>query len=228
VRAVLFSLAGALFGLTLGQVARTTRRPGSDEEVVGAPLTRSDPIGWLAMGSVAVALAFLATAIGVHPLWKAWFVAPFVGVTVMAGLIDARYRIIPNRLMYPTIVAYASGLAVVTAVGKDPDLAAALLGAVGYGGGLLLVAIVAPKGMGMGDVKLGFLSGLAMGALGARYVLVAAAAAVVFGGVGGVVALASGRGPKAKIPFGPFMAAGSLLAILLAPQVSHWYLSGRL
>ena len=226
-RAVLFSLAGALFGLTLGQVARTTRRPGSDEAVVGAPHTRSDPIGWLAMGSMAGALAFLATAIGVHPLWEAWFVAPFW----LLGIVRAEEQpaeIIPNRLMYPTIVAYASGLAVVTAVGKDPDLAAALLGAVGYGGGLLLVAIVAPKGMGMGDVKLGFLSGLAMGALGARYVLVAAAAAVVFGGVGGVVALASGRGPKAKIPFGPFMAAGSLLAILLAPQVSHWYLSGRL
>jgi prepilin signal peptidase PulO-like enzyme (type II secretory pathway) len=46
----------------------------------------------------------------------------------------------------------------------------------------------------------------------------------VFGGLGGIVALAIGRGRKAKIPFGPYMAAGTVVASFWGGQIADWYL----
>jgi leader peptidase (prepilin peptidase)/N-methyltransferase len=91
-----------------------------------------------------------------------------------------------------------------------------------YGGGLFLVALVS-RGMGMGDVKLALVIGVVLGAIGLRYVGVAAAGAVLFGGVGGVVALAMGRNRKAMIPFGPYMAAGAVVAAFWGERIADWY-----
>ena len=62
--------------------------------------------------------------------------------------------------------------------------------------------------MGMGDVKLAAVIGLVLGSLGLRFVGVAAGAAIVLGGLGGLAALAMGKGRKSAIPFGPYLAAG--------------------
>ena len=88
----------------------------------------------------------------------------------------------------------------------------------------LLIAVIAPRGLGMGDVKLTGLIGLVMGSLGLRYVGVAAGAAILLGGLGGVIALLAGRGRKSAIPFGPFLTAGALVAVFWGEQVAHWYL----
>ena len=73
----------------------------------------------------------------------------------------------------------------------------------------LVIAFIAPRGLGMGDVKLTALIGLVMGAFGLRYVGVAAGAAILLGGVGGILALIGGKGRKSAIPFGPFLTAGA-------------------
>ena len=52
----------------------------------------------------------------------------------------------------------------------------------------------------------------------------AAAAAVLFGGLGGLVALAIGRGRKSAIPFGPYLAAGAVVAAFWGQSLAHWYL----
>jgi prepilin signal peptidase PulO-like enzyme (type II secretory pathway) len=48
---------------------------------------------------------------------------------------------------------------------------------------------------------------------------------VLFGGLGGIVALASGRNRKAMIPFGPYMAAGAVVAAFWGERIADWYLS---
>jgi leader peptidase (prepilin peptidase)/N-methyltransferase len=48
-------------------------------------------------------------------------------------------------------------------------------------------------------------------------------AAVLSGGIGGVVALAGGRSRKQTIPFGPFLAAGATVASLFGARVAAWY-----
>ena len=76
----------------------------------------------------------------------------------------------------------------------------------------------------MGDVKLAALIGLVLGSLGLRYVTVAAGVGILLGGVGAIVALIAGASRKQAIPFGPFLAAGALVAAFLAPQISSVYL----
>jgi hypothetical protein len=78
--------------------------------------------------------------------------------------------------------------------------------------------------MGMGDAKLGVVIGMVFGAIGLRYVGVAVAGAILFGGLGGIVALVIGRDRKSSIPFGPYMAAGAVIAAFWGQQIADWYL----
>jgi leader peptidase (prepilin peptidase) / N-methyltransferase len=161
---------------------------------------------------------------GHDSLWVGVMVAAFVGMMPAVAVIDWRHRIIPNRLMYPALIAFPVYLLVARLFGAPVDLVDAALGLAIYGGGLLLVAVVVPAGMGMGDVKLVALIGLALGSLGLGYVGVAAGAGILFGGLGAIAAFAAGRGRKATIPFGPFLAAGAVVAAFWGPAIADAYL----
>lgn len=122
---------------------------------------------------------------------------------------DLAYRLIPNRVVLP---ASAVVLAVMTASDGSPEWALAALAA---GGGMFAVAFVYPAGMGMGDVKLAFLMGAALG----RSVLPALMLAMLLAVVPAVYLLIRhGRaGRTMGIPFGPFLALGSVV-LLFAPS----------
>ena len=109
--------------------------------------------------------------------------------------------------------------------GGRPDALDAGIGLLAYGVGLLVIALIAPRGMGMGDVKLAALIGLVVGSLGLEYVGVAAGAGILFGGVGAIVALIGGAGRKTGIPFGPFLAGGGAVSAFFAPQIADAYLN---
>jgi len=98
------------------------------------------------------------------------------------------------------------------------------LGALGYGLPLLAIALFAPGGMGGGDVKLALYLGAHLGWLSLPHVAVGAFLAFLLGGTVGVGLLVAGRkGRKDLIPFGPFMAAGALVATLSGHQLlSLW------
>jgi leader peptidase (prepilin peptidase)/N-methyltransferase len=53
---------------------------------------------------------------------------------------------------------------------------------------------------------------------------VAAAAAIVLGGLGAIVALAMGKGRKSAIPFGPYLAAGAAVATFAGGPIADAYL----
>src|SRR5919106_4949939 len=139
------------------------------------------------------------------------------------ALIDLRHRIIPNRLMYPALLLFAPVVVLAWLTGDAADPARAGVGLLLYGGIIFVVAAIS-RGMGMGDVKLAALIGLVLGSLGLRYVGVAAGAAIVLGGVGGLVALAMGRSRKSAIPFGPYLATGAVVAGLWGDAIADWYL----
>ena len=158
-------------------------------------------------------------------LVPAAMVAAFVGLLVAVAVIDVRHRIIPNRIVYPSFVAFAVLVVVGAVAGQGLDAGRAGIGLAAFGGGLLVVALVSPRGMGMGDVKLAGLIGLVLGSLGLSYVAVAAAAAVLAGGLGSVATLAvSGGGRGKQIPFGPYLAVGALVAAFAAPHLAAAYL----
>ena len=53
---------------------------------------------------------------------------------------------------------------------------------------------------------------------------VAAGAALVLGGLGGVIALLLGRSRKDAIPFGPYMAVGAMVAVFFGQRLADAYL----
>jgi leader peptidase (prepilin peptidase)/N-methyltransferase len=92
----------------------------------------------------------------------------------------------------------------------------ALLGAAGLGGGYLLLLLVYPKGMGLGDVKLAAGLGAALGWYGWGVLFVGAFAGVLFNSLYAVVLVVARRaGRKSEIPFGPFMITGAYVGVLL-------------
>ena len=100
----------------------------------------------------------------------------------------------------------------------------AALGAVAFGLPFLVIALVSPAGMGMGDAKLAGFIGLVLGSLGLRYVAVAAALGILAGGLASATALAAGRSRKSTIPFGPWLALGAIGATFFAPAIARMYL----
>ena len=170
------------------------------------------------------AASFVGVALVYPDVYVIAMLSAFSAVMLAVGAIDLEHKIIPNRITYPAFPVFAIAIVVGWAIGQALDPSRAAIGALAYGGVFLLIAVIAPRGLGMGDVKLTALIGLVMGSLGLRYVGVAAGAAILLGGLGGIIALLAGRGRKSAIPFGPFLTAGALVAVFWGEQVSHWYL----
>jgi leader peptidase (prepilin peptidase)/N-methyltransferase len=184
-----------------------------------APISAVYPLTELACGAL-----FVAVALVYEDPWQAILLAPFCGLLLALSVIDLRHYRLPNVLIYPAVLVSAAFIVVVDLAGGDLDALLALIGFLAYGVGLLIVALIAPKGLGMGDVKLAGLIGLALGSVGLGLVGVAAGAGIVFGGVGAIVALILGATRKARVPYGPFMAAGALLAVFVGTQIADSYL----
>ncbi len=98
-------------------------------------------------------------------------------------------------------------------------LSALLGGAIGFG--LMLVPyLVSGGGMGGGDVKLAGLIGLA---IGFPYVLIALLTAIITAGVLAIALVASRRrSRKQTIPFGPFLAAAAMVALVWGHPIANW------
>lgn len=144
------------------------------------------------------------------------FVASFFCLALVAvSATDIEHRIIPNRIVLP---AAAVVLAANTALHPSPRFALAALGASGF---LFAAALAYPRGMGMGDVKLALLMGAALG----RTVPVAMMIAMVTALVPGVVLLIrhGSAARKMGVPFGPFLALGSVTALFAGPWLLHVY-----
>ena len=81
-----------------------------------------------------------------------------------------------------------------------------------------------PAGMGWGDVKLAGVLGGVLAYLSWSALLIGAFGGFLLGAVVGIAVMASGRGGrKTALPFGPFMIAGTLLAIFAAAPIATWY-----
>jgi leader peptidase (prepilin peptidase)/N-methyltransferase len=155
--------------------------------------------------------------------WQAVLVGGLLALMPGIALIDLRHRIIPNKLTYPALLVFAVVIVLAWLIADAVDPVLAGIGLLLYGGILFAVAAVS-RGMGMGDVKLAAVIGLVLGSLGLRFVGVAAASAIVLGGLGAVGALAMGKGRKSAIPFGPYLAAGAVVAGLWGEPLASWYI----
>ena len=140
----------------------------------------------------------------------------FCCVLVAISAIDARERIVPNRIVLP---ATALALPAQTLLHPSPEWA---LGALGASLFLFLAVLAYPAGMGMGDVKLA----LFMGAVLGKAVAVALMLGMLAALIPGVFLLArhGSRARKMAIPFAPFLAFGSVIALFWGDALLDAYL----
>jgi len=186
----------------------------------GTRISPSYPLTELATGGL-----FLGASLSFRDVWVAVVMAAFLAVLLALAVIDLRNRIIPNRIVYPSVLAGAAAVLAIDLAGGPLDVVHGLIGLAAFGGTFLVIALISPRGMGMGDVKLAGLIGLMVGSIALQRVAVAAGAAILIGGVVAIAALALGRGRKSAIPFGPSLAAGAAVALFAGAQIAHAYLN---
>jgi leader peptidase (prepilin peptidase) / N-methyltransferase len=133
--------------------------------------------------------------------------AVFCLALVIVTATDLEYRLIPNRVVGPASLIVLVGM---TIAQPSPRWVIAAFGASLF---LLVFSLISPQGMGMGDVKLAFLMGAALGPAVAVALVLASLSSLV---PSIVILVRHGRaGRKVGFPFGPFLALGSVLTLFL-------------
>jgi leader peptidase (prepilin peptidase)/N-methyltransferase len=164
--------------------------------------------------AVLVAACFLRFGLSAEAFLAAFFCAALVALSA----IDVERRILPDLIVLPSFA-----LVLVAHVALAPDRAvewvAASLGASLF---LFLALLAYPAGMGMGDVKLALLLGAMLG----KYVVVGLMLGMVAALVPSIVLVARHglAARKMGIPFGPFLALGSVAALFWGPELLDAYL----
>jgi leader peptidase (prepilin peptidase)/N-methyltransferase len=146
----------------------------------------------------------------------------FSSILVMIIVTDIREMIIPNRIVY-------SGMIILTVIRLFIHPLPLLNYGLAFilGGGILLAIsmigtfILRKEGMGGGDLKLFALVGLV---LGIKLTLLSIFVSSLLGTLYGVGLMIMRRYERGKhIPFGPFIAAGSLISYLWGIEIVQWY-----
>lgn len=138
---------------------------------------------------------------------------------------DLLHQIIPDEMIWPAIIITLLYLIIFSLSALSSKLfASAIIGAAIGGGAIgLLVFVTRGKGMGIGDIKLGFLIGLISLY---PYILISLFSAFILGGLIGIIlVLANKKSFKDTIPFGPFLIVGGYISIFFGEQILHWYLN---
>jgi leader peptidase (prepilin peptidase) / N-methyltransferase len=165
---------------------------------------------------VAAALLVAACVLAFGLTFYAAIAAFFCCALVAISAIDLEHRIVPDRIVLPsTVIVLAAQLV------RDPSFEwpLAALGAALF---LFLAVLAYPAGMGMGDVKLALLMGAALGKLVSVALMIGMVSAVVPG-----LYLLARHGQAARkmgIPFAPFLALGSVIALFAGEWLLDAYL----
>ncbi|WP_269938208.1 prepilin peptidase [Arthrobacter sp. HY1533] len=140
----------------------------------------------------------------------------YVVMAVRLTIVDIKHKLLPNRIVFPS--AGIAGVLLLSASLFMLDGGTALrtvLGAVVMWAVYVVLRLISPSSMGYGDVKLAFVLGLYLGFIGWSAVFWGTVLAFLFGAVWGLALIVTRKGTgKTQIPFGPFMLAGALVAMV--------------
>jgi leader peptidase (prepilin peptidase) / N-methyltransferase len=173
----------------------------------------------LAAGAVtAVLLGSLAAR--VHPGLVLAAACWLAACAVPLACTDLAVQRLPDPLTGAAYAGTAVLLLAAAAVGGPwPALVRALLGGLALAGFYLLLMVISPSGMSLGDVKLAASLGTLLAWFSWRLLLAGGFAGFLLGGVFAAALLVSRRADrKQPIPFGPFMIAGAVLAVVAWPR----------
>ncbi|MFF4053530.1 prepilin peptidase [Streptomyces chartreusis] len=167
----------------------------------------------------ATVCALLAAVIRPRPELVVWLlIAP---AAVLLATVDFAAHRLPDVLSLPLAAAVLLLLAVAAVLpGSAGSWTSALLGSFILAACYFVLFLIS-KGFGFGDVKLGLVLGAVLGWYGWAIVLVGTFAGYLFGALYGIGLMLAGRADRtSRIPFGPFLLAGTLAGVLVGSRVS--------
>lgn len=152
-------------------------------------------------------------------LW--WLACAGIALVV----IDFKEFILPNAIVYPTFVVAVLAFGASSIIGGDFEpLARSTIGVAASAGIFTLILLVAPQGMGVGDLKLAGVLGFYLGWFGWGALFIGLLTPFLFGSVFGISQIWSKRAIlKSRIAFGPWMVFGALFAIFFGNQIWDGY-----
>ena len=147
----------------------------------------------------------------------------FAATAVAISAIDIEHMRIPSAVVYATAVLGAPLLVLASAGTHDwSALESAAIGGAGAFATFFALFYAVPKGIGFGDVRFAGLCGGFLGWLGYREVVAGFLISFVVAGVPAALLLAMHKVKRqTKIPFGPFLAAGTVIAVLFGAPIIH-------
>ncbi|MDF2049764.1 prepilin peptidase [Arthrobacter sp. Cr_A7] len=204
----LLAFGAGLLGLALSPVA---------EMLIAKHLPRLGSLPTLPVRITTAALTGLVCAafslrFGISPALPAFIFLAALGVQL--ARIDAALHLLPNPLV---LMLLTGGFALFLMPGllnkQSDDLIRAVLGAFILFAGYLILGLISPGGIGMGDVKLAAPVGLYLGYLGWSHLLYGGLLGFILNGLVTVVLLSrKGRNKASEVAHGPSMLGATAAA----------------
>lgn len=175
---------------------------------------------------VEAASAVLWVVAGVR-FGMSWALIPMLLLfsTLLAqSVIDLELYRLLDKITFPVLGASIVLIAAASALEDDPSrIGLAVVGGLGYCGFLGIPALIMPRGMGLGDVKLALLLGLYLGWVHPLLILFSLILACLLGIVVGLVVFAARKGRSEPFPFGPWLALGCIAALVFSDPLLDLY-----
>ena len=136
----------------------------------------------------------------------------FVAVLIVLAVTDLEHRLLPNAIVLPATI-----VGLVLSIAMDPERWwVYVVSAVAIAAGLFALVFAYPRGMGMGDVKMGGMLGAYLGPYAALAVFIGALVGAL---VGGVLMAAGKMGRRTALPFGVFLAFAGVLVLFVGEDI---------
>lgn len=134
------------------------------------------------------------------------------------SFIDAKEHRLPNRIVYPWAGTIFGLLVLVSFLLADgTELSRAVSAGLVWGLGFLLIRLIHPPSVGMGDAKLAVVLGMYSGFLGWETLVFAVVLSFLLGGLVSLGLILTQRAERtSRIAFGPFLIAGTALALIFS------------
>ncbi|MNO17571.1 Type 4 prepilin-like proteins leader peptide-processing enzyme [compost metagenome] len=169
------------------------------------------------LGEIATGLLFLGVYLQFGLTGRGVTGLLLVSLAVIVTVADLKYMLIPNKVL----LFFLPLLLIAVVLFPEGPLWSHLLG--GAAGGTMIFMLALFGGMGMGDVKLMALLGWV---LGVPHVILAFLIACTLGSIIGGGLMLTGRiARKQPVPFGPWLAAGALIAFSYGSHLISGYLA---
>lgn len=184
-------------------------------------------IAWWQLGSLSAALDGGSAVTLIAAILELVAFLYLGAISVALLLIDLDTRRLPNVIVLPGYIVGVVLLAIAAALRLEfSSLLSAAIGGAALFAFYLLLALIRPGGMGLGDVKLAGVLGLFLGWTGWGALLVGVFSAFLLGGIFSIVLMIARRaGRRTAIPFGPWMLIGCWIGVFFGGTIANAYLA---